>query len=87
MNLIFSFHQTFYEKLNLAWATLASDKALVAVGAIEACFKICLQLFLFIWTPLLEETIGGFVHPGAIFVCFMLARLVGSEFYDVNFNN
>jgi hypothetical protein len=81
--LLNSFQQTFIEKISLAWSTLMSDKALFAVGIIEGCFKVCLQLFLFIWTPLLEETAGGLIHPGAIFVCFMLARLIGSEFYDV----
>ena len=62
---------------------MKNDKALLSIGAIEGCFKVCLQLFLFIWTPLLEESVGGLIHPGAIFVCFMLARLIGSEFYDV----
>ena len=79
----FSFQQTFMEKIYLAFHTLRSDRALICVGTIEGSFKICLQLFLFIWTPLLEETAGGLIHPGAIFVCFMLARLIGSEFYDV----
>jgi hypothetical protein len=50
-------------------------------------FKIALVLFLFIWTPLLEETIGARVHPGAIFACFMLARLMGAETFSVNIIN
>ena len=37
---------------------------------------------MFLWTPLLEESIGAMIHPGSIFVCFMLARLVGSELYQ-----
>lgn len=81
---------TFMETFHFAWNRLKSDKALMCVGVIESCFKICLVLFLFVWTPLLEETIGTFIHPGAIFACFMLARLIGSEFFDVrnkkNFN-
>jgi hypothetical protein len=76
-------HHTFWQTISFAWTRLKGDKALMCVGLIESCFKICLVLFLFIWTPLLEETIGGFIHPGAIFACFMLARLIGSEIFDI----
>jgi hypothetical protein len=75
---------TFWETFTFAWNRLKGDKALMCVGVIESCFKICLVLFLFVWTPFLEETIGAFIHPGAIFACFMLARLIGSEFFDVS---
>jgi hypothetical protein len=51
--------------------------------SIESLFKIALVLFLFIWTPLLEETIGARIHPGAIIACFMLARLMGAETFSV----
>jgi hypothetical protein len=74
---------SFWQTLMLAWSRLQSDKALLCVGAIESCFKISLNLFLFIWTPLLEETVGSVIHPGAIFACFMLARLIGSELFEI----
>jgi hypothetical protein len=63
--------------------TLKDDKALLGIGIIESLFKVSLNLFLFIWTPLLEESAGGHIHPGAIFVCFMVARLIGSELFQV----
>lgn len=75
--------QSFGERLLFAWRKLKSDKALLSVGIIESFFKISLNLFLFIWTPLLEETAGGLVHPGAIFACFMFSRLIGSEIFEV----
>ena len=62
---------------------IKKDKALLCVGMVESGFKICLQLFLFVWTPLLEESIGGLIHPGSIFTCFMLSRLSGSELFEV----
>lgn len=74
---------TFWQTIRFAWAELKANKALLCVGVIESCFKVALVLFLFIWTPLLEETIGNFIHPGAIFACFMLARLIGSEIFDI----
>lgn len=74
---------TFMQTMKFSWARLSSDRALMSVGIIESCFKISLVLFLFIWTPLLEETIGSVIHPGAIFACFMLARLIGSELFDI----
>lgn len=42
-----------------------------------------MQLFVFMWTPLLEETAGGYIHPGSVFVCFMLARLIGCEMFEL----
>jgi MFS family permease len=76
---------TFFERTLYAWNKLKNDKALLSVGIIDSCFKISLILFLFIWTPLLEGTIGTTIHPGAIFVCFMLCRLIGSELFEVNY--
>jgi len=68
-------------KMRLSFELIKEDKSLICIAFIEGLFKVSLQLFLLIWTPLLEETIGGKVHPGAIFTCFMLARLIGSEFF------
>jgi hypothetical protein len=73
-----------WEKIWQSWEVIKSNKALLSLGSIESLFKISLILFLFIWTPLLEETIGATVHPGAIYACFMLARLIGSEMFSVS---
>jgi len=72
----------FFEKIKYSYNTLIQDKPLIAVGIIESCFKISLTLFSFMWTPLLEETVLKRVSPGAVFICFMLARLVGSEVFQ-----
>lgn len=61
---------------------LREDVALLCVGIVESSFKISLELFLFIWTPLLEETTGSYVNPGAVYTCFMIARLIGSELFE-----
>jgi MFS family permease len=74
---------SFKEQMKYSWNKLKSDQALLCIGGIESCFRVCLSMFLFIWTPLLEETIGSLIHPGAIFACFMLARLIGSEVFEV----
>ena len=74
---------TFGDKLYSSWECIKSDSALFSVGIIESCFRITLQLFVFIWTPILEETAGGLIHPGSVFVCFMIARLAGSELFEV----
>lgn len=79
----FRYNNTFCEKFQYSWTCIKEDKALLSLGIIESCFKISLQLFIFIWTPLLEETVGGFIHPGSVFVCFMIARLMGSELFEV----
>lgn len=72
----------FWARISAAYEVMIADKPLMAVGIIESAFKISLTLFSFMWTPLLEETSGGLIHPGAIFVCFMLARLIGSEIFE-----
>lgn len=74
--------RTLGQKLSMALDYMKQDKPLLAVGIIESCFKIALQLFMFMWTPLLEETAGSLIHPGSIFVCFMLSRLAGSELFN-----
>lgn len=72
----------FFTKLTCAWRTIKNDKPLFAVGVIESTFKIALALWMFMWTPLLEETNPSKIHPGVIFICFMLARLIGSELFE-----
>lgn len=74
---------TFTEKIHFSYHTIKNDKALFSVGIIESTFSVSMNLFLFIWTPLLEETVGGYIHPGSVFVCFMLARLIGSELFEL----
>jgi len=74
-----------FSKLASAWETIRAKKELLVVGIIESSFKICLALFLFFWTPLLEETAQNFIHPGTIYVCFMISRLIGSEAFQVNY--
>jgi MFS family permease len=70
--------------INHSWDHIGGKGPLLCLGSIESLLKIALILFMFIWTPLLEETVGAKIHPGAIFVCFMLARLMGSELFSVN---
>lgn len=75
--------ETFWTNLKGSARVICEKHDLLYIGSIDALFKIGLQLFLFIWVPLLEETSGTFIHPGAIFVCFMFARLIGAELLDV----
>lgn len=74
--------QSFFQKIRFAWYTLRADKPLLTVGIIESSFKIALALWVFIWTPLLEETNHTYINPGAIYACFMMAKLIGSELFD-----
>ena len=73
----------FFKNIAESYDHIMKKGALICLGTIESLFKISLVLFLFIWTPLLEETVGARIHPGAIFACFMLARLMGSEIFSV----
>jgi hypothetical protein len=77
---------SFWKNLQGSAKVLGQKPDLLAIGIIDSCFKIGLNLFLFIWVPLLEETCGTFVHPGAIFVCFMFARLIGAELLIVKYS-
>ena len=70
--------------MSSAFYAIRTKRELLVVGIIESSFKICLALFLFFWTPLLEETANNLIHPGTIYVLFMVARLIGSEMFQVN---
>ena len=72
----------FFKKIYISYKIIIGNKPLFALGIIESCFKISLTLFNFMWTPLLEGTIKSNINPGAIFIMFMLARLIGSEIFD-----
>lgn len=76
--------QGVFGKIKYAYDIMIKDKALVSVGLIESCFKISLALFSFMWTPLLETTVQTQIHPGAIFVTFMLARLIGALIFEAS---
>jgi MFS family permease len=79
--------RNFIKGIGESWEHIRKKGSLLCLGSIESLFKIALVLFLFIWTPLLEETVGARIHPGAIFACFMLARLMGSETFTVHIIN
>jgi hypothetical protein len=74
--------QSFITKIHYSWGILRKDKPLFSVGIIESSFKICISLWAFIWTPLLEETSGTFINVGVIYACFMMSKLIGCELYD-----
>ncbi len=75
-------NQSFIRKITFSWQVLKSDKPLFAVGIIESTFKICISLWGYMWTPLLENSAQSFINVGVIYGCFMMAKLIGCEFFD-----
>lgn len=74
--------KSFFQKIAYSWTILKNDKPLFLIGVIESTYKISTGLWIYIWTPLLEETTSKIVNVGVIYACFMFAKLIGCEFYQ-----
>lgn len=55
-----------------------------SVGLIESIVLGVLKLFVFCWTPVLQNTSNqDDIHVGCIFVCFQIALLCGTYIYGI----
>eukprot|EP00164_Ancoracysta_twista_P002585 GFYU01003440.1.p1 GENE.GFYU01003440.1~~GFYU01003440.1.p1 ORF type:complete len:457 (-),score=117.69 GFYU01003440.1:191-1561(-) len=72
----------FKETLSLMW----NDKAIFRVGVAQSMFEASMYIFVFMWTPLLEEVLHmDDPHQilGQIFACFMTTWMIGSTLYKL----
>eukprot|EP00042_Codosiga_hollandica_P028965 m.156094 g.156094 ORF g.156094 m.156094 type:complete len:439 (-) comp52928_c0_seq3:85-1401(-) len=62
--------------------SILEDRNMVMVGFITMFFEGAMYLFVFIWTPALNQRAEGeFVHLGLIFAGFMIWKMTGSACY------
>jgi hypothetical protein len=59
-------------------------REVLTVGIIESLFLAVHSIFLFAWTPILTNTVGGEINVGIIFVCFVMSMITGTMLFEVN---
>ncbi|KAJ3341310.1 hypothetical protein HDU93_005280 [Gonapodya sp. JEL0774] len=68
------------QKFQEALKTIATDKAILATGLIQVLFETCMYVFVFLWSPVLEDLVTD-VPYGLVFACFMVAIMIGSVLF------
>ena len=59
------------------------DKKILCVGLIESFYSAVLNIFIFSWTPLLQNSTIGEINVGFIYILFVIFSLLGAAFYDI----
>jgi len=71
--------------LGNAWTKLLADSKIIYLGIIQSFFEGAMYIFVFMWTPALEETspwTGQLISHGWIFASFMICVLIGSTLFQ-----
>ena len=58
------------------------DRKIWLLGIVQSCFEGSMYIFVFMWTPALENTTGSNILHGWIFATFMIAVLIGSTLFS-----
>ncbi|KAF4671760.1 Molybdate-anion transporter [Perkinsus olseni] len=62
--------------------SLRSDRSIIPLGSVQALYEASMYIFVFMWTPALEQANGGAAASlGLIFACFMTACTAGSQLF------
>ncbi|EER17174.1 conserved hypothetical protein [Perkinsus marinus ATCC 50983] len=62
--------------------SLQSHHSIIPLGCIQALYESAMYIFVFMWTPALEQANGGVaISLGLVFACFMTACTVGSQMF------
>lgn len=67
-----------------AWSVLASNEKVFLLGLIQSCFEGAMYIFVFMWTPALEATLGKDekLPHGLVFAGFMICVMIGSRMFS-----
>jgi len=71
-----------------AIATLKNDKRISLLGMVQSLFEASMYIFVFLWTPVLEELIKEFADPsyglhGIVFSIYMVCIMLGSSGFSI----
>jgi MFS transporter, MFS domain-containing protein family, molybdate-anion transporter len=71
-----------FDNFSKSWRLLIASEKVLLLGVIQSCFESAMYIFVFMWTPALEQ--GGNVIPhGLVFACFMVCLMIGSKLYEI----
>ena len=62
---------------------IATEPRIFLIGIIQSLFESVMYIFVFIWTPVLDDPKGGTVSLGIIFSSFMVCIMIGSSIYQL----
>jgi len=67
----------------VGWILLAANPRIWMLGIAQSCFEGAMYIFVFSWTPVLEQSAGdeGLRH-GVVFASFMVGIMIGSYLYQ-----
>jgi len=71
-----------------AISTLQNDKRIALLGMVQSLFEASMYIFVFMWTPVLEELVKEFTIPsyglhGIVFSVFMVCIMLGSSCFSI----
>ena len=69
-----------------AYETIAQNPRIALLGIIQSCFEASMYLFVFMWTPMLSQSLpeGATLPHGLVFAIFMVAVMIGSHIVTGN---
>ena len=75
-------HDGAYQQFREAFGELKKREVL-CVGLIESLSMAVLNIFLFSWTPILQNSTDGGINVGFIFTCMVITLILGTTIYEI----
>jgi hypothetical protein len=58
-------------------------REVLSMGLIESLFQAVINIYLFIWTPILQNSTDKEINVGFIFTCFVIALILGTTLFEI----
>ena len=58
-------------------------REVLSIGTMESLFFATNSIFLFAWTPILQNSIVGEINVGIIFITFIMSMITGRMIFEV----
>jgi len=58
-------------------------REVLSMGVIESLFQAVINIYLFAWTPILQNTTVQGINVGFVFTCFVIAMIMGTKVYEI----
>jgi hypothetical protein len=58
-------------------------REVLSMGLIESLFQAVINIYLFMWTPILQNSTEKEINVGFIFTCFVIALIVGTTVFEI----
>lgn len=58
-------------------------REVLSMGIIESLFQAVVNIYLFSWTPILQNSTSENINVGFIFTCFVITMIIGTTVYEI----